>query len=226
MKWTIGRKLMAGFMGLVVLLVIVSIAGYVSLNLMSKKMELLTNAAAVRHENDKMLLYLVSQQDAQTDFALTRNEEAKKEAEKFNGQVHKQEELLKKLIADREPLQAIEAMGKMHDQLLPAGTEMAALFHKGKNSEGLDSMKKFDHHVDGINNNMGKLEVYVEKQMEEASKGALELQKSDICDHFYCLSSFRHSRDNDGDSSVPLYFPTGYADRSHRRTHGRRRPVG
>ena len=174
MKWTIGAKLIAGFMGLVLLLVVVGTAAYVSLKNVGKNLEVLSTAAEVRHENDKMLLYLVSQQDAQTDYALTKDEDAKKEAVKFSDMVDKQEEALRALLTDKTQRATLETVGKMHDNFLQAGTEMASLYHQGKTAEGLAAMNKFDGFVETVDRNMEKLEAYSEKLMDDAQKSAVD----------------------------------------------------
>ena len=174
MKFTIGAKLLAGFMSLVLLLIVVGISAYISLNQLSKNMEGLSTAAEVRHAADKMALFLVSQQDAQTDYALTKNEDVKREALKFSGMVDKQEEMLKGLITDKGQRETVDNIGKLHDSFLPTGEKMAALFHQGKTTEAMAAMAKYDGYVETVDHHMTTIEAYAERFMESAQKSAAD----------------------------------------------------
>ena len=83
MNLTIGSKLLAGFMGLVLLLVVVGVTAYVSFNSFSDSTRQLVEASDLALNTNKLARYLTHVQEALTDFSLTGNKEAKQEAEKY-----------------------------------------------------------------------------------------------------------------------------------------------
>ncbi|HSQ78736.1 MAG TPA: HAMP domain-containing protein, partial [Nitrospirota bacterium] len=177
MKLSIGNKLIGSFMALVLLLIVVGTAGYPSLGQVYSKIAGVTQASGIRHGNDQLLFTVASLRDAFTDYSLTRDESAKKDAAQFNEMIDIEMQELTPLIDDKGVLDIISETGRIRGNLYSAGEQMAALYHQGKNAEGSAAMKTFDRYAQTINENMQKLESYSEDRAEAARKSAENSKK-------------------------------------------------
>jgi methyl-accepting chemotaxis protein len=168
MKWTIGNKLIAGFMSLVLLLVTIGMVSYFSLSSVGESAKKIIEAAELRHTNDKFNLSIIHQREQLTDYALTGRPEVRKDALEYEKQVNKGEEQLKKQIEDKKISEILEEVGKLHDDFESMGEQMALLYQQGKSQEALTQMEKVDSLGDNVERKMERIEEYSEKIVDDA----------------------------------------------------------
>lgn len=177
MNFKIRTKLIVGFIGLVLLLIIVSTAAYISLKEVSSKIEGVSKVSDIRHGNDQLLFTVASLRDALTDYSLTKSDTAKEQAQQFNEMIGIQMNDLLGMMTNKEMIDTINATSKMQDPFFTAGMKMATLYHDGKIAEGNIAMNEFDGSADAINQNMVRLEAYSENEMAAAVKSAVKARK-------------------------------------------------
>ena len=178
MKLNIGTKLTAGFMGLVFLLIIVSIVAYVNLRSIAQNSEQISKAANIRYTGTSLARYFVHEQDSFTDYSLTKDLEAKKEAAEDGEHVRKDIEKLKGLLVDKEHIDILNEIEKTHKEFEATGYQMAGLYVQGKQQEANAAMEKFDGIVTKVENELSKVEGYANKNIENAFKAAADSKKT------------------------------------------------
>lgn len=168
MKLKIGAKMTAGFMGMVLLLVVVGLAAYINLKNVADSAEVISKFANIRYNSVSLARYVIHQQDSVTDYSLTKNPEVKNDIIEDGAHVRKQHEILKNLITDKEILQVLGEFEKRHRDFETIGSEMSAYYVQGRQGEANAAMKKFDALSDAIEKDMAKLEEYANKNINEA----------------------------------------------------------
>ena len=170
MKLNIGGKLIAGFMAVVLLLIVVSAVAYINFGGLYNNSKKIIDAGELRHNSDQMAFYITKEQGDITDYALTGNNDSKKEAASADALVNKYEEELKRLLTDKDMIAVLEDTGKLHDSFAPLGEKMAALYLQGKKKEANSAMDTFDSLATNVQKNSLKLEEFSEKTMAATIK--------------------------------------------------------
>ncbi|MBI5103153.1 MAG: HAMP domain-containing protein [Nitrospirae bacterium] len=177
MRLNIGTKLLSGFMSLVVLLVVVGATSYLSINSLAESAKQLVSASEFRDNSVKLALFLTHQQESLTDFALTGKQEAKQEAEKYEVLVDKQEDILTRVVSDKDIKSTLEDIKKSHDQMKSTGEQMAGFFITGALDEGRSVNEKFDSTAEAIEKNSVKLQEFSGKMMDASLKDMSDARK-------------------------------------------------
>jgi methyl-accepting chemotaxis protein len=155
-------------MFLVVLLIVVSVVGYSSLRQVGEKAGSLHEAAEVRHANDQFAFFLLRQQEELTDYALTGQEDALRNARQAEKESHRLAETLQGSVADKKLAELVKDVGRVHDDYQGLGERMAALYIQGKRAEAQPLMGRFDQTTDEIHRRMGEIEESSEAGMARA----------------------------------------------------------
>jgi methyl-accepting chemotaxis protein len=114
----------------------------------------------------------VAEQDGITDFSLTKDTDAKKEAEEYGAQVGKEIEKLKVLIIDKKHLDTLDEIDNLHRKLASTGSRMSDFYIRGQKEEGDAAMNDFDAVVTRVDKELSKLEEFANKNIESATKAA------------------------------------------------------
>lgn len=148
MKLKIGGKLTVGFLGVALLLLVLSAAAYISLREVSNSTRKITEASAVKNKSLELANNFIHQQDRITDYSLTHREGAKKEAAEYGENVRNQLAELKGLITDTDTLDGLTSFEELHTKFESAGQEMSTLYIQGKQKEANEAMESFDSLAD------------------------------------------------------------------------------
>ena len=178
MDLKIGTKLTAGFLGLVFLLIVVSVVGYMNIASISKASKQIAKAADIRSLSLSIARDFVHEQDGFTDYSLTKRTDGKQEVSEFGERLGKDVVKLKGLITDRDQLDILDKLGQTHEEFQTTGAAMSALYVQGKHQEGNAAMTKFDATVGRVEKDMTDLTDYANKNIEDAFAAAASSQKA------------------------------------------------
>jgi methyl-accepting chemotaxis protein len=154
----LGIKLTAGFMALVLLLVIMGVASYLGVQRLGQSTSLHRQAAEISYHSALLAKLIAQQQDAITDYALTKDPEAEEEIQGLGRMVRQQHQRLASLFTEEAILKSLQELREVHEKFEATGLEMASLFAQGRMIEAKVTMDRFDVLADIMNEKLSELE--------------------------------------------------------------------
>lgn len=161
MKFKLSTKLVGGFMIMVALLMAVGGVSYMSLNDMKAGSEGIKFSADYDDAIMTVIINIVKQQDAFTDYALTGEEDVLSEIRQFSQNIDRGLEHLREFTKSTKEMKAVDDLEKEHDDFEDTGYKMGKAYRISQ-SEGNVVMSEFDAAVEDI-----------EKQMETVEEAAM-----------------------------------------------------
>lgn len=158
MKVKLATKLISGFLALVLLIIIVSGISIFSINKMKDAGKGLEFSAAYDDAVMSLIIAIIKQQDAITDYSLTLDEEVLGEIKGFGKEVKIGIEKVKGLVESAKEKDILNKLEEGHELFDKAGMEMAAAYKAGNKEEGSKLMDVFDKRVMDMEKAMKELE--------------------------------------------------------------------
>ena len=168
---SLDKKLMGSFGLLILLMALIVYTGYSGIGTANESLRKVHDAEDIRYSSMALYSLTVEQQDAITDYALTKSGTGQKEIAELSVRFKDEAEKLRSLLPD-EQKKLVDELQVTHKDFESAGMEMAGMFVKGDMDAGNRAMDKFDSTVKEQRYVLDKIALYSEDEIKQAEATA------------------------------------------------------
>ncbi len=168
---SLNKKLMGSFGLLILLMALIVYTGYSGIGTANEHLMKVHDAEDIRYSSMALYSLAVEQQDAITDYVLTKSSTGQKKIAELSARFKGESEKLRSLLPD-EQKKLVDELEVSHKDFETAGMEMAGMFVKGDTDAGNRAMDKFDSTVKEQRYVLDKIAMYSEDEIKQAEATA------------------------------------------------------